>query len=34
MATVSGSSGFPSPTGKAGGPAGGYVGLGGTEILC
>lgn len=34
MATVSGSSGLPSPAGKAGGPAGGYVGLGGTEILC
>lgn len=34
MATVSGSSGFPSPVGKAGDPAGGYVGLGGTEILC
>lgn len=34
MATVRGSSGLPSPAGKAGGPAGGYVGLGGTEILC
>lgn len=34
MATVSGSSGLPSPAGKAGGPAGGYVGLGGTEIRC
>lgn len=34
MATVSGSSGLLSPAGKAGSPAGGYVGLGGTEILC
>lgn len=34
MATVSGGSGLLSPAGNAGGPAGGYVGLGGTEILC
>ena len=34
MATVSGSSGLLSPAGNAGGPEGGYVGLGGTEILC
>lgn len=34
IATVSGSSGLASPAGKAGGAVGGYVGLGGTEILC
>lgn len=34
IATVSGRSGLLSPAGKAGDPTGGYVGLGGTEILC
>lgn len=34
IATVSGRSGLLSPAGKAGSPTGGYVGLGGTEILC